>query len=212
MPQSDGPVLTNVDFLTFFSCRIFPPHLFLSRYIYLLFTTLPHFIFCPHSSLPSCSISTEEFLSRRVLPLRKHPFCHHVFPDYKQRGNFMLLCNKWMGVGECIGTISVPLNDIVITPWATETECTVTWWRHGKLVLAEDQWYNFCRLLANWKISHMRSIEYLLVTNWSHLVNLCSEFLWYYRKHDLSSSYPHLFTVTTPGSSVKGWQMRHMLL
>lgn len=84
MPQSDGPVLTNVDFLTFFSCRIFPPHLFLSRYIYLLFTTLPHFIFCPHSSLPSCSISTEEFLSRRVLPLRKHPFCHHVFPDYKQ--------------------------------------------------------------------------------------------------------------------------------
>lgn len=187
-----------------------------------IFQLLPPFI---PSQLPHIHRGIHTFLSRCALPLRKHPFCHHVFPDYKQRGH-----GGWYaamqqvngeGVNGCwrmrrrsIRAISVPFSDIVITLWATgtETECTVAQWCHGKLVLAEDQWYNSSRLLANWKVSHLRSIEYLLVNNWSHLVSLYSEFSWYYKKHSLSGFYPHLFTVTTLVRSVKGWQMMHMLL
>lgn len=47
------------------------------------FQLLSPFIPC---RLPHIHRGIHTFLSRRALPLRKHPFCHCVFPDYKQRG------------------------------------------------------------------------------------------------------------------------------
>lgn len=47
------------------------------------FQLLSPFIPC---GLPHIHRGIHTFLSRRALPLRKHPFCHCVFPDYKQRG------------------------------------------------------------------------------------------------------------------------------
>lgn len=183
------------------------------------FQLLSPFIPC---RLPHTHRGIHTFLSRRALPLRKHPFCHCVFRiisnvDPGEHNYAAMQQLNGEGVNVCwwmrrrsIGVISVPSSDIVITLWATE--CPVPRWCHGKLVLAEDQWYSFSRLLANWKTLHMTSREFILLNNWSHLVSLYSEFSWYCRKHDLSSSCPRLFTLASPGRSVKGWQMRHMLL
>lgn len=74
--------------LFFLAAAHFPPHLFLSRCIYLF--NLPRSGFCPHSSPSGCPISAEEFAHSSAA-------VHYLSGNiHFATVSFQIISNKWM--------------------------------------------------------------------------------------------------------------------
>lgn len=144
------------------------------------FQLLSPFIPC---RLPHTHRGIHTFLSRRALPLRKHPFCHCVFPDYKPRGprGTQLCCcatAEWRRC-ECVlvNEKNVCRSHFSSFQWhchytaGNRMSCsTMMSWKIGVGWGSVIQLQQALSKLKN--IAYMRSIEFILLNNWSHLESL----------------------------------------